>query len=221
MSSYTPSITALRTAEYCQPTQFQGVLAVSQPSTPYQHPLPATIKEVDAVQLHSTSTQFARLDGAQATVQSVLEEMGKKSWVHLACHASQCAKDPRSSAFLLDDGPLELRQIMEKSFEHAELAFLSACQTASGDDELPEEAVHLAAGMMAAGYRSVIATMWSIRDSDAPLVVDKFYSDLLWGSERVKVERAPFALHEAVKDLRNKVGVTEFARWVPFIHMGH
>ena len=45
-----------------------------------------------------------------------------------------------------------------------DLAFLSACQKSTGDGRLSEEAVHLAAGMLAAGYRGVIATMWLIRD---------------------------------------------------------
>ncbi|KAJ6487356.1 hypothetical protein DFH09DRAFT_841575, partial [Mycena vulgaris] len=41
---------------------------------------------------------------------------------------------------------------------------LSACQTARGAKGLQEESVHLAAGMLLAGYRGVIATMWSIMD---------------------------------------------------------
>ena len=41
---------------------------------------------------------------------------------------------------------------MTKSLEPAELAFLSACQTATGYEKLPEEAVHLVAGMLAAGF---------------------------------------------------------------------
>ena len=41
---------------------------------------------------------------------------------------------------------------------------LSACQKSTGDGRLSEEAVHLAAGMLAASYRGVIATMWSVRD---------------------------------------------------------
>ena len=46
----------------------------------------------------------------------------------------------------------------------ADLALLSACQTSAGDEKLSEEVIHLAAGMLAAGYRGAVATMWSIRD---------------------------------------------------------
>lgn len=41
-------------------------------------------------------------------------------------------------------------------------AFLSACQMATGDEQLTEESVHVAAGMLLAGYGSIVATMWSI-----------------------------------------------------------
>ncbi|THU86946.1 hypothetical protein K435DRAFT_682640, partial [Dendrothele bispora CBS 962.96] len=130
--------------------------------------------------------------------------------------------NPLSSAFALYDGRLELNTLTRLSLKNAELAVLSACQTATGDGNLPEEAVHLAAGMLAAGYHSVIATMWSIRDSDAPLIVDKLYANLLGcrdNSEGQKAKLTPaYALHEAVKHLREEVGEMNFVRWVPFIH---
>ena len=84
--------------------------------------------------------------------------MQSRPWVHLACHGIQDVGDPTKSALLLQDGRLELSQIIKKSFPHADFAFLSACQTATGDPGRPEEAIPLAAGMLLAGYRSVVAT---------------------------------------------------------------
>jgi CHAT domain len=49
-----------------------------------------------------------------------------------------------------------------------DLAFLSACQTAAGSVRLLDEAIHLAAAMQFVGYRHVIATLWTIDDSQAP-----------------------------------------------------
>ena len=89
----------------------------------------------------------------------VLEGMEEGSWVHLACHAvqhSSISSLPTESAFCLHSRDLTLLKIMTKSFHNADFAFLSACQTATGDEALLEEAVHLAAGMLAAGYQSVI-----------------------------------------------------------------
>jgi CHAT domain-containing protein len=53
---------------------------------------------------------------------------------------------------MMPDGHLEVLEIMKQKIPNADLAFLSACQTSTGDEKLPDEAVHLAAGMLAAGY---------------------------------------------------------------------
>ena len=140
-------------------------------------------------------------------------------WIHLACHGVQDATNVTDSAFVLVDGRLTLREIMKQSFSHTELAVLSACQTAKGDKELSEEAVHLAAGMLLAGYGSIVATMWSIRDDDGPIIAEKFYRHLIVEASGDST-RAAYALHEAVAHLRDIRGEKDFASWVPFIHLG-
>lgn len=109
--------------------------------------------------------------------------------------------------------------IIKCSVSRAELAVLSACQTSTGIQSLPEEAVHLSAGMLIAGYRSVIGTMWSVGDGDAPLVTEKFYSYLV-NDAGGDSEQSAYALHHAVNALRETVGEENFIKWVPFIHLG-
>ncbi|KAK7467673.1 hypothetical protein VKT23_004726 [Stygiomarasmius scandens] len=144
--------------------------------------------------------------------------------VHLACHAIQDLANPLDSAFALYDGKLKLDHLMGLSLGNAELAVLSACQTATGDDKLPEESVHLAAGMLAVGYPSVVATLWSIQDGDAPIIANKFYEELLGyldSSQSFNTGLSPaYALHNAMKMVQNEVGIMQFHRWVPFIHFG-
>lgn len=77
----------------------------------------------------------------------------------------------------------------------------------------------MAAGILMVGYRTVIATMWSIGDEDAPLVAEKVYEHLL----EVGIpdaRKAAVAVHKATESLRAKVGMKEFAKWVPYIHVG-
>ncbi|EUC59236.1 CHAT domain protein, partial [Rhizoctonia solani AG-3 Rhs1AP] len=119
----------------------------------------------------------------------------------------------------LSDGTLDLASINRRSFKNKGLAFLSACQTATGDEQLPDEAIHLASGMLMAGYSSVIATMWSVRDEDAPFVADKVYAKLMKDGKLGNGE-AGKALHHAVAELRNKIGEQKFECWVPYIHIG-
>ncbi|KAJ3522467.1 hypothetical protein NMY22_g11879 [Coprinellus aureogranulatus] len=109
-------------------------------------------------------------------------------------------------------------------------AFLSACQTSVGEEKLADEAVHLAAGMLAAGYRRVVATMWSINDEHAPKVAKSFYQ-YLW-DHPTDVSRAggfdgslsAYALHHAIRELRQDLGNNSersLLVWVPFVHFGY
>lgn len=140
------------------------------------------------------------MDDSQATISAVSKSIESRGVVHFSCHAVQDAQDPLKSGFLLRDGRLEL----------------SACQTAAGHESLPGEAVHLAAGMLIAGFPSVVATMWWIRDVDAPIVAQGFYHRLL--TEKMKSAEA---LHHAVAELRVRVRENDFLSWVPFVHFGH
>ncbi|KAG8706244.1 hypothetical protein FRC09_002507 [Ceratobasidium sp. 395] len=218
ISSYTPTLDALlRTSQ--SPNEFGGVLAVGQANLTSQSPLPGTVTELKKIQELAGSLRFTRLVEGQATPEAVLTEMQRHSWVHFACHGSQELLDPTKSAFQLHHGNLDLITIIRNPPQSAEMAFLSACETATGDEKLPDEAVHLAAGMLMSGYRTVIATMWSIQDADAPLVTEHFYSQLLKGGVP-NSEGAAEALHDAVGILRAKVGDGAFWRWVPYIHVG-
>lgn len=198
-----------------------SLLAISQSDTPGYSRLPGTVAEVQAIKtgVKSSDVRFSWLNGEKATVEAVLRGMEDHSWCHFACHGVQHPADPTKSAFALHDGPLDLKTIMSKSFKSAEIAFLSACQTATGDEKRPEEAVHLAAGMLMAGYRSVFATMWSIGDNDAPVVAEEVYAYLLKG-RRMERWREAYALHHALNRLREKVGEEAFVKWVPFVHFG-
>ncbi|KAG9086042.1 hypothetical protein FRC07_013218, partial [Ceratobasidium sp. 392] len=218
VSSYIPTLSALRQPASSIGT-FSGVLAVGQEfSLRGLDPLPGTKAELDEIQAKAKGLPFTRLDGYSANSDAVLGAMRDHSWVHFACHASQNSDDPMRSAFRLHDQDLDLATITSQKLYNAQLAFLSACQTATGDAALPDEAVHLAAGLLFAGYPTVIATMWSIQDQDAPLVAGKVYEYLLKDGvpDRRKAARA---LHLAVKSLQEEVGVHEFARWVPYVHI--
>ncbi|KAJ6548953.1 CHAT domain-containing protein [Mycena capillaripes] len=130
----------------------------------------------------------------------------KSSWVHFACHGVQDGSTPTDSALLLaGSSKLTLEGSIHLNLPHADLAFLSACQTATGDKELRCESVHLAAGMLLAGYRRVIATMWSIMDNDAPQAAKDVYEHL-FKTLPPDSTRAAKVLHVAVKNLRESSG---------------
>ncbi|CAE6536514.1 unnamed protein product [Rhizoctonia solani] len=220
ISSYTPTLTALLASS---PRSFQKnlrMLAIGQGTTPGHRPLHGTTQELAHVKAHTLNkAEYSQLTDNQATTVAVLDAMEQHDWVHLACHAHQNVDNPTRSGFHLHDGTLDLSSINRRSFKNKGLAFLSACQTAAGHEKLPDEAIHLASGMLMAGYRSVIATMWSVAGDDAPLIADKVYAQLMKDG-KIGNGEAGRALHCAVGELRGRLGEKEFGRWVPYIHIG-
>lgn len=221
VSSYTPTLEALlppHATATSQSSHPPKVLVVSQPATPGCTPIGGTTEEAAIVM--SLTEDALVLDDEDGTVDAVLDGMAAHNWVHLACHGMQNRHDPTKSAFALYDGRLTLEALMSKHLPNADLAVLSACQTATGDENLSEEAVHLAAGMLNIGYKSVIGTMWSIFDDSAPVVMGKFYEVMMKQVEAGEELQPAYALHEATKVLREKYGVNDFIRWIPFVHFG-
>lgn len=168
-------------------------------TTPGQNPLPAVSGELQVLAEYLPPPHRARhLVAEHATSAAVLGALADYPWVHLACHAYQNQSDPGDSAFALWDGPLTLTDLTALRIRHAELAFLSACQTAAGDTRLLDEAIHLAAAMQLLGYRHVIATLWTIADAPTPDVVTAVYNKLT-RTGRPDASLAAEALHHAVE----------------------
>jgi CHAT domain-containing protein len=113
------------------------------------------------------------VDKAGASLESVMSCLGdvavsvrvaevfkSSNFVHIACHGKQNVADALSSGFCLSDGNLSISQLMNLDLKDSFFAFLSACETAKGDEKQPDQIVHLAAAMLFVGFRSVVATMW-------------------------------------------------------------
>ncbi|PVF93157.1 hypothetical protein CPB86DRAFT_877372 [Serendipita vermifera] len=217
ISSFCPTLSALLESPRSTVQSAWKMVAVAQPFTPGQSPIPETEEEVRKIIQVGPGLAIDSLIGASATVNNVSDAMKNTHWIHLACHGQQCVGNAMDSGLLLHDGKLKLSDLVKESLPNAEFAFLSACQTATGDDAIAEESTHLAAGMLLAGYQSVIATMWSIQDNDAPRVVEDVYGRMFKEGKPNRMEAAR-ALHEAVKRLTESGA--SFLSWVPFIHVG-
>jgi hypothetical protein len=115
----------------------------------------------------------------------------------------------------LHDGKLELDHILDIDFPKAKFVYLSACETAMGDEKLANEAMHLAGGFIAAGFQGAI---WSMSDADGPKVAETVYQTILGQDNIPEVIRAAKGLHLAIQKLRKESAPLH--QWMPFIHMG-
>jgi len=141
------------------------MLAIIQPELQGRpgHSLPYTRKELETIQRHIPNKSWLTMLGtreAPTSVAKVLDELSNASLAHFACHGTQDPRNPLDSALHLDDDKLKASMIIERHLPNASLAFLSACETAAGDEQTPNEVIHLSATLLFAGFCGVIGTMW-------------------------------------------------------------
>jgi CHAT domain-containing protein len=116
------------------------------------------------------------------------------------------------------DKPLSLLDITQMDLSRHQFAFLSACESAIDNFEVPDEAIHLAAGLHFAGVKSVVGTLWKVDDSTAQRLIEAFYINLCRHGT-MNSKRAARALHKAVHSLARDDDMPLDQRIV-FMHIG-
>lgn len=168
--SYTPTLTALIDARRakCRILKDEAKVLFATVSRPFKGRILNSVTDeanvvtdiVPAGNLVLLDTDVGSPEERRATVDRVCQNLPGASIMHLACHGEQDMEDPLESGFLMRDKKLTVSQLMSLKLPPAFLAFLSACETAKGDAKQPDQAIHLAATMLFAGFKSVVATMW-------------------------------------------------------------
>jgi CHAT domain-containing protein/tetratricopeptide (TPR) repeat protein len=153
--------------------------------------LPASRGEVTAVaQLFAEADvlmgEDARKDalGARQAADS-LEQYGV---IHLATHALVDAERPELSVLVLSlvdlpagprDGLLSAGEIAASWRLDSELVTLSACETGLGRPTPGDGYLGFTQAFLAAGSRSVLASLWQVDDHATALLMERFYENLL------------------------------------------
>ncbi|KAF6741702.1 CHAT domain-containing protein, partial [Ephemerocybe angulata] len=143
VSSYTPTIAALTDrVRNARPVQkmVSGLFMTCQPNAPGRSHIPGTTTEVQSIYDLATKNglRAERFEESAITPSTCLDSMEQFSSIHLACHAYQDATNPLESRFLFHNGSLDLLAILQRNLKDADLAFLSACQTGTGSEKLPD-----------------------------------------------------------------------------------
>lgn len=171
VSSYTPTIGALISAKQKNPVIKRTAAKVLLASFP--HPFAGETLEdvIKALAIKAIVSPFNVFPlppnadcsinpDASAAVPDILLRLSDASFLHLACHGTRDRANALESGFVMRDSMMTVAQLMSLNLPHAFLAFLSACETAKGDERQPDQAVHLAATMLFVGFRSVVGAMW-------------------------------------------------------------
>jgi len=175
--------------------------------------------DIELDQLKSQS-EGAQLRDRTFTTGNLERALTTKSYsvVHVASHA-QFEADSRRSFLLTYDGKLTLDRLEDHMKlnrfrdEPVELLFLSACQTAVGDERA---ALGLAGVAVKAGARSALATLWHINDQASSLLVAEFYRQLAQpGATKAQ------ALRRAQLSMLGDLRYRHPGYWSPFMVIGN
>jgi CHAT domain-containing protein len=169
------------------------------PGYPNYSPLPAIKSEINLIA--QAGVTVTSLIDQQFTSKALEKKVNAAPFnvVHLATHGEFSSR--REKTFILAaDGPINvirfdslLRSRDENRSDAVELLFLSACQTAAGDNRA---ALGLAGVAIKAGARSTLASLWQIDDESTAMFVGAFYKELKTGniSKAQALRRAQLAL---------------------------
>lgn len=165
------------------------------------------------------------LSGPAATRGSVLAQLRSASWFHFAGHAQQQGL-AQGGAVLhcwpegpADTGSVTAADVGGLHLEHAELAVLSACETALGDIDLQDEAAHLAGAFQAAGFKHVVATQWPVNDLAAGKAAASLYHHLADPGDRAAGPDVASAVWHLVREMRADRPRAP-SLWAPYLHFG-
>jgi CHAT domain-containing protein len=144
-------------------------------------------------------------------------DLSRYGVVHFAAHAAVDSVNTERSAILLasgtnqQDGLLQSREIADLRLD-GQLVVLSSCQSATGTDVRGEGVMGLARSFFAAGSRTVIGSLWPVRDDHAAAFFEPFYAALSEG------QSVGAAFHSAQRRLIDE-GLPMEA-WAGFVLMG-
>jgi CHAT domain-containing protein len=171
--------------------------------------------------LHHAAQELEQVRRAFPTTQKLpgpfqrdhlLQQIASADLVHLSCHAEPGNQRDARFAYLAI-GPDQFI-FAHDCFAHqlrADLVVLSACETGKED----QVGLGLVGGFLAAGARTIVATLWKAHDTACVTLMEQFYRAL---TENATGRATALAL--AQRQLIHSPDQSHPARWAPFILVG-
>lgn len=211
--TYAPSISSLavtgRRSASINTTGTYVLVADPSPlpsTTPRLVPLPASRREVTAIDAVLGAGRTSLLEGSGAAESAVRRAAGQARVIHFATHGFIRDDEPFDSFLALgmsgagaaEDGRLTVRELYDMPL-HAELVVMSACRTATGAPS-GDGIAGLSRALFYAGTSSVLATLWDVADEPSATLMAAFYRHWRKGMDKRAALR--LAQLELLRDLR-------------------
>ena len=164
--------------------------------------------------------RLTRLFDNDATVDAFRAALPECTLLHVSAHGRLNPDDSFEAGIDLVDGRFTLRDLAASRADAGRLAVLLSCESASGDFEAPNEALHAAGAAQQAGFAEVVAATLPVRDSSVVPFVTRLYAAIT--EEPTDGAFAPVvarAVAGAVDELRLEPRyAVDPLSWVPYAH---
>ena len=213
---YAPSLSVLdeMALRRRQPSSNESLIAFGNPVIETNaelkrqlHSIPEAETEVVTVGAVASTPTKKIFIGRQAEEKTFKALAPQYATIHLATHGVLDNRDPLNSYLLLtktdgdneNDGLLRAREIIDIHLD-ADLAVLSACETANGRISPGEGVIGISWAFFVAGARSVVVSQWRVNSASTSQLMKNFYRSLAKRKDLNGLNKSQ-ALREASLDL--------------------
>jgi CHAT domain-containing protein len=186
-------------------------------------PLPEASDEVKALARLYGAQRSKVYVGAEAREDRVMSEANRASVLHFTTHGTLNNASPMYSHLTLaegganDDGLLEAWELMQLDLK-AELAVLSACETARGRIGAGEGVIGFSWAMFIAGVPSTVVSQWKVESASTRDLMVNFHRGLI-SPAGTKPTKSDALRQAALKLMRNPATSHPFY-WAGFVLVG-
>jgi len=149
--------------------------------------------------------------GPGATSELLALQGGTSSIIHIATHGRFREDQPMFSGIHMTDGWLSVYDLLQLRLP-ADLITLSGCSTGLNVVSAGDEIMGLARGLIGAGARSALLSLWDVQDQTTTEFMKSFYTLLSDGKGKAE------AVREAALRLRESHPHPYY--WAPFFLVG-
>jgi CHAT domain-containing protein len=149
--------------------------------------------------------------GEAASLSQLRESGAEAQFIHIASHGFFRQDNPLFSGIRLGDSYLSLYDLYHLKLP-AELITLSGCATGLTALAAGDELLGLTRGLLQAGARSLLLSLWNVHDRSTTELMKSFYAHFRAGNNKVQ------ALHAAMRELREAYPHPYY--WAPFRLIG-
>lgn len=221
---YAPSLTYLRESRrHGVESASRRLLALGNPDSVN---LPNAAREVRSLGELYSMRDAKTLTGAHATRQAWMNDAPDYRVLHIATHGILNPANPMYSWLALapgidsGDGALEARDILAMNL-HADVAVLSACDTARGGVLAGEGLVGMSWAFLAAGARSTVVSQWGVDSAGTTELMLAFHRNLKASLEAGSKSGRAASLQKAMLAVKAMPQYSHPFYWASFVMIGN